>query len=197
MLGQWLRIGDARHRPRRRILLQRTAALLAGGLLGARATDAQPAEGQTSPDPISFTHLSMCVADLERALRFYCDVLGFEKASEPRSSAPDVAALVGLSGDVRFWLQRARRDGITLQFMKFDAPSATGAATARPMNLLGVTHLSFRVQDFEATLARVRRAGGAVLEESLTQLTTSRVVFCTDADGTRIEILSPLPARRT
>jgi catechol 2,3-dioxygenase-like lactoylglutathione lyase family enzyme len=152
------------------------------------AAAAQPAAGRQGLPANGFTHISMCVSDLQRSLRFYCDGLGFEKISEPRPSNPGIGRLVGIDGDVKFWLQRLRRDGITLQLMKFDAPTAAGDGAVRPMNQLGVTHLSFRVADLDATLAAVRSNGGTVLDASLTVLATSRFVFCTDPDGMRVEI---------
>ena len=53
------------------------------------------------------------------------------------------------------------------------------------MNRVGLTHLSFEVAAIEPVLARVRAAGGRVLEDSR----IPPAVFVTDPDGTRIELV--------
>jgi predicted enzyme related to lactoylglutathione lyase len=53
------------------------------------------------------------------------------------------------------------------------------------MNRVGLTHLSFEVTVIEPVLARVREAGGHVLEDSR----IPPAVFVTDPDGTRIELV--------
>ena len=59
------------------------------------------------------------------------------------------------------------------------------------MNALGLTHLSFRVEDLEAVTARLVALGGRVLED--TRVDNPRygasVLFLVDPDGTRIELV--------
>ncbi len=55
----------------------------------------------------TFSHFGICVSDLERSLRFYCDGLGFEKA-ESHSIGSEFAALMDLP-DVAVTSQFIRR----------------------------------------------------------------------------------------
>ena len=64
------------------------------------------------------------------------------------------------------------------------------------MNQLGLTHLSVRVADVDATAARIRELGGAVHEHTRCKFdgpdgSTSDFVYCTDPDGVRIEPIGP------
>ncbi|MGH7287408.1 MAG: VOC family protein [Myxococcota bacterium] len=59
----------------------------------------------------------------------------------------------------------------------------------RPMNQVGLTHLSFLVDELDAVLAKLRALGATVLEKTRldSQGRGSNAIFVTDPDGTRIE----------
>jgi lactoylglutathione lyase len=61
------------------------------------------------------------------------------------------------------------------------------------MNELGLTHLSLRVDDVEATATTVEALGGTVVRTTRTSIplghTTLEFVYCTDPDGVRIELM--------
>ena len=46
---------------------------------------------------LSFSHLGICVSDLDRSLRFYCEGLGFEPTASHRVGE-EFAALMELEG---------------------------------------------------------------------------------------------------
>jgi catechol 2,3-dioxygenase-like lactoylglutathione lyase family enzyme len=55
----------------------------------------------------------------------------------------------------------------------------------------GLTHLSFRVADLDATLAALRAAGERVLEETVIRFPEFQAAACfvTDPDGVLIELV--------
>ena len=58
------------------------------------------------------------------------------------------------------------------------------------MNQNGLTHLSFQVEDVETVLSDVARCGGRTLEDTRVTPTSETVaIFCTDPDGTLIELV--------
>ena len=61
-----------------------------------------------------------------------------------------------------------------------------GSGEPRPMNALGLTHLSLRVGDLDATLAALEGLGAKVLRATR----TPQAVFVSDPDGTRIELVA-------
>ena len=85
------------------------------------------------------------------------------------------------------------RDGVTLELLGYRAPGHVGEPVRRPMNQLGLTHLSFRVDDLDAVASAIERAGGVVIRATRTTLdfpgVTLDFVYCTDPDGTRIELM--------
>jgi len=132
----------------------------------------------------------LCVSDPERALAFYRDGLGFTEVSRLRFSDPGTHKLLGLPGAVLEAIY-LRRDGTTLELLHFPQPGTQLAAGPRPMNQVGLTHLSFLVSDLDALLAKLRALGGAVLEATRldSQGRGSNAIFVTDPDGTRIELV--------
>lgn len=136
------------------------------------------------------SHHGLCVSDLERALAFYRDGLGFREISRLTFTDPGTQRLLGLPG-ARLDAIYLRRDGCTLELLHFPWTGTQRADGPRPMNRVGLTHLSFLVHDLDAAVARLEGLGGAVLRE--TRLDGGNagpsVVFATDPDGTRIELV--------
>jgi lactoylglutathione lyase len=139
----------------------------------------------------AFSHLGICVGDLDRSLRFYCEGLGFEEVAA-HEVGPEFGALMELD-DLRLSSRMIRRDGVTIELLGFASPAVEGAPDRRPMNRLGLTHLSFRVGDLEAVAGRIEALGGHVVAATRTTLdlggTALDFVYCTDPDGVRIELM--------
>ena len=139
----------------------------------------------------TFSHLGICVSDLERSVRFYCDALGFQE-TERHTVGNEFAALMELD-DVALQSRFLRRDGVSIELLHFDSPGHSGDGTRRDMNRLGLTHLSFRVQNLDEVAQAVTRGGGVVLDATRTTFGTSAdaldFVYCTDPDGVRIELM--------
>jgi catechol 2,3-dioxygenase-like lactoylglutathione lyase family enzyme len=140
-------------------------------------------------DVHQFSHLGLCVSDLARSRRFYCEGLGFAEALRLEFAGEPSATLLGLPG-VRFVALYLRRDGLLLELLHYDAPGAIGDVAARPMNARGLTHLSMRVASADAVAARLVELGGRVLGQ--TRIANpdlgASAVFVLDPDGTRIEL---------
>ncbi len=139
----------------------------------------------------TFSHLGICVADLDRAHRFYREGLGLEEVAR-HEVGEQFAALMELDG-VSLTSVMLRRGGLTVELLGFAHPRPVGTAERRPLNQLGLTHLSFRVDDLEAVATRLVALGGVLVESSRTPLPMGEVtldfVYLTDPDGTRIELM--------
>ncbi|HEV3281222.1 MAG TPA: VOC family protein [Acidimicrobiales bacterium] len=140
---------------------------------------------------LTFSHLGICVSDLERSLRFYRDGLGFEPVATHRVGE-EFGGLMELEG-VRLESQMMARDGVTIELLAFEHPRAVGDGRRRPLNHLGLTHLSLRVDDIDAVARQIELLGGEVVRATRTHLGAASspldFVYCTDPDGVRIELM--------
>jgi len=140
----------------------------------------------------TFSHLGVCVSDLERSLAFYRDGLGFEEYGA-HTVGPEFGRLLEIEG-VTLQSRFLRKDGVSIELLRFDEPGYSGDGQRRPINKLGLTHLSLRVTDLEAVATQIAAFGGAVLDETRTTLEMGdaklEFVYCTDPDGIRIELMA-------
>ena len=135
-------------------------------------------------------HIGVCVSDMERALAFYCDLLGFRPLTEVAVNDALSAKLLRLPGvDQRTVF--VERDGVRLALFAFARPRPQGSGRVRAMNETGMVALMLRVDDLVATLERMRGAGVHVLDETLVAHPAygSKLVFVTDPDGTLVELI--------
>ena len=136
------------------------------------------------------THLGICVSDIERSLRFYRDLFGCKEVGRLDLEGQPSATLNGWP-DVKLRAIYLERDGWRLELIEFPVPGWIGPQAPRPMNQVGLTHLSFRVDDLDAMCAKIEAAGGGVLWETLLAQPDSptRVVMAYDPDGVRFELI--------
>jgi catechol 2,3-dioxygenase-like lactoylglutathione lyase family enzyme len=139
----------------------------------------------------TFSHIGVCVSDMEKSCRFYCDGLGFELA-EKHSVGPEFGRLMEIEG-VKVDSQFVRREGMAIELLHFLEPGFEGDGARRAINRLGITHLSFRVDDVDTVASKLVSLGGVVLRDSRTTFDLGEqkldFVYCTDPDGVRIELM--------
>jgi lactoylglutathione lyase len=133
------------------------------------------------------------VSDLERAKRFYTEVLGFREWYE--LVLPDKASekLLGLEPPLGSTASYLTLDGFVLELVHFAADGALAPYRSRVMNEPGLTHLSVSVDDIPATAQRAVEYGGEIVKGS----DVGVALFIRDPDGQLLELLSKAyPASR-
>ncbi len=135
------------------------------------------------------SYIAIRVADLDRALRFYRDLLGFKELSRFELEGPSPSAQLLGRDAVSVRAHFLERDGTRIELQHLDLPS--DAQLPRPRAQLGLSHIGLRISDFEKTLAKLVRGGARVLEASRFSHPDleSEVVVVEDPDGVRIELI--------
>jgi catechol 2,3-dioxygenase-like lactoylglutathione lyase family enzyme len=140
---------------------------------------------------VTFSHFGVCVSDLDRSTRFYEQALGFTRERD-HEVGEEFGRLVEIDG-LRLKSRFMTAKGARVELLWFEEPRADGGAGRRPMNRLGLTHMSVWVDDIDGVCERVRSLGGEVVTGTLTTIEHSdsrvRFVYCTDPDGVRIELM--------
>lgn len=145
-----------------------------------------------------YSHIGLCVSDLEAALRFYCDGLGFERRNEMDIKGND--HLFELP-DPRFKAVYVSHGSLVLELLRFNSPNETTATGVRPLNRPGFTHLALEVDDIDDVRERIIRFGGTARDSTRTYVRVDSIDFgeeradgfsmlmCTDPDGNRMELV--------
>lgn len=139
---------------------------------------------------LRLTHIGICVSEPERSLHFYRDLLGFTFRSELQVAGEPSDTLLQLP-DVDLRALYLERDGIRIELLHYRSPGHRGDGTPRAMNALGLTHLSFRVDNLAATRAALQSAGVQILERTHIDIPAfeAAAIMVTDPDGTLIELV--------
>lgn len=109
---------------------------------------------------LGIDHTALSVPDLERALDFYCGLLGFEvevradwqagnASNDAVIGAPDTAAKSAL----------LKAGGTRIELFEYENPRGAAQDHLRPLWDHGITHLCFNVADIAAAYDRLRAAG--------------------------------------
>jgi len=139
---------------------------------------------------LRLTHIGICVSDWERSVRFYRDILGFTYLSELRVAGEPSNTLLQLD-NVELRAVYLERDGTRIELLHYASPGHRGDGSARPMNQLGLTHLSLRVDNLAATLVDLEKAGVQILRRTHIDIPAfaAAAIFVADPDGTLIELV--------
>jgi catechol 2,3-dioxygenase-like lactoylglutathione lyase family enzyme len=137
-------------------------------------------------------HTGFQVADLDRSLVFYRDVLGFEVVFRWNPRAPYIGELVGYP-DVDFHSAILRQPNcdVFLELVEYRnvERAAVDTSNANP----GTAHIAFFVDDCDALYAELAAKGVEAVSEPVTPTIGpnegGRVVYMIDPDGFRVEFI--------
>jgi catechol 2,3-dioxygenase-like lactoylglutathione lyase family enzyme len=137
------------------------------------------------------SHLGMCVSDLDASRRFYCEGLGFTAADGLALSSRDLDGLdrsLEVPGPATITSQFISLSDLKIELLGFTEPPVHGAPSQQ-RNQIGLTHLSFWVDDVEAAAARLTEFGGTILDGTRSNPGID-IVFLADPDGVRVELMA-------
>jgi catechol 2,3-dioxygenase-like lactoylglutathione lyase family enzyme len=150
--------------------------------------------------PPSVTHVGVTVTDLDRAVRWYGEVLGLQPIGPP----VEVRAARGHGGAVaadvfgprlgRFrQAHLATANGVALELFEFLEPPTESRPDSFEYWKTGVFHVCFAVADVERTARRIAARGGRRRTTRVWQIFREEpylTCYCEDPFGTVIELYS-------
>ncbi len=142
----------------------------------------------TATPPTSIMHFGICVTDAKRSLDFYIQALGLEFVRSIDELGAPFDTLTELPG-AKFSTHHVKCGGIMIELICFLNQPTLGTTERKPMNQLGLTHFTLVINDLDTVTRKVEQFGGKVIEASRVDSDFGRIVFCTDPDGVRIELL--------
>lgn len=137
---------------------------------------------------VALSHIGICTADLDQSLRFYTEALGFalERSIDAIGAPYDkLMELPGTTCRVHY----LKCSGVMIELIGYLNTETVGLSERRPMNQLGFTHMTLIVGDIDAVAARVVKFGGRIHAETKIDSPFGPMLFCTDPNGVRIELM--------
>jgi catechol 2,3-dioxygenase-like lactoylglutathione lyase family enzyme len=142
---------------------------------------------------VAADHTGITVSNLERALAFWRDILGFELSHTAHQTGEMASEITGVAGaEIKLAVVRAP-GGHKIELLEYLAPPERKPhGDLRPCDI-GSVHVALIVDDLEAILSAIEASGwkGAGKPQTL-QLgpnAGNRVVYVRDPDGTTIEFM--------
>ena len=137
-------------------------------------------------------HTGLQVADLDRSLGFYRDLLGFELVFRWNPQAEYIGILVGYPGvDLHAAILKVPNSDTILELLEYRnvARHPVDTGTANP----GTAHTAYFVDDLDAMYERLVAAGVRAVSPPVTPTigpnVGGRAVYLMDPDGIRVELI--------
>jgi len=140
----------------------------------------------------SLRHVGIVVKDIDKALYFYCNLLGLKVVKKTNETGNFIDTICGFKNISVTTVKLATDDASMIELLYFTAPKLD-QAVAKKLNCLGFSHISFTVKDIAQEYDRLTKAG--VKFNSLPQVSCdglAKVVFCQDSEGNFVELVEEI-----
>lgn len=142
-------------------------------------------------------HINIVVSDLERSVKFYTEVLGFEHVNTVHLEGDWIDSIVGLKGvdaDVAFIV--APEGEPKIELLCYKSPIGESLPSNSLGNTVGLRHIALRVDDIQASAQKLKDAGVKLLSEPMAVPSTllpqnpvrKTLFYFYDPDGVLLEI---------
>lgn len=136
-------------------------------------------------------HAAIAVPNIEAALSFYCNVLGFEVAMEAQvPGGIDVMSQALGIPDSGFAVRMIKKGNSCIELFQFDQPEEGEAS--RPTNKLGITHIALASNDITTDYEYLTN-NGVTFNAALLGAVPGRFAYGRDPFGNVIELLEHNP----
>ncbi len=144
---------------------------------------------------VAADHTGITVANLERSLAFWRDVLGFELSHRPHQTGTLASEITGVPG-AEISIAVLKGYGHKIELLEYLAPRDRQHVRPRPCDV-GSVHVAFVVDDLDALLSVIATSGWQAAGKPQTLQAGpnagKRVVYVRDPDGTTIEFMQRPP----
>ena len=145
----------------------------------------------------SIDHVNLVVKDMQKVLRFYCDVLGFKVTKEVTISGDWVEEVVGLKDVTADVVFVDLLDGPRIELIQYRSPQGAILSENQLPNTHGIRHIAFRVTDMEGAIDKLTKANiefvGKLHTVPVSQVTFTgdrhkSIIYFRDPEGNLLEL---------
>jgi catechol 2,3-dioxygenase-like lactoylglutathione lyase family enzyme len=138
-----------------------------------------------------FNHVGISVANLERSITFYRNLLGMHVIQEVSFEGERYESILGLKG-AKGRIAILRIGNLELEFFEFAHPAGRPVDPHRPVCDRGIAHFAVQVENLAELYARLQDAG-VVFHCAPIDFGCAIATYLRDPDGNVIEMLQ-MPA---
>ena len=135
-----------------------------------------------SKNIVKVLHTGLSVSDMERSLKWYKDVMGFDTVLKDFYAPPLGARICFIRGC----------GGFEIELFQYDEPKAIPADRLKPnsdLQTIGTKHLAIQVADMAGFKEKAVAYGVDIAHE--VTMTGESVMFIRDPDGVLVELIQP------
>jgi catechol 2,3-dioxygenase-like lactoylglutathione lyase family enzyme len=136
-------------------------------------------------------HVGIIVDDLAAAIEFFV-ALGLESEGEGAVEGEWVDRVVGLEGVKSDLAMVGCGDGTRVELVKFRSPPAEDGRPDAPANATGIRHITFQVDDIDATVAAAQAHGGELVGAVESYRDIYRLCYVRGPEGIIVELAERL-----
>jgi catechol 2,3-dioxygenase-like lactoylglutathione lyase family enzyme len=137
-------------------------------------------------------HTGLVVVDLEKALYFWRDVLGFQVARQMEESGPHIDAMMGLQNVRVTTVKLTAPEGGMIELLHFHSHPDRPVWTGTPHST-GFTHVAMTVADLEAICKKLAAEGVTFFAPpQLSPDGCVKVTYCQGPEGVLLELVEIL-----
>jgi catechol 2,3-dioxygenase-like lactoylglutathione lyase family enzyme len=137
-------------------------------------------------------HVGIVVDDLDAATAFFVE-LGLELQGEGSVEGDWVDRVIGLEGVRSDIVMLETPDGQgRIELSRFRSPAGPSGDPEAPSNALGLRHITFEVDDLDATVAGLRSHGAELVGEIERYGDVYRLCYVRGPAGIIVELAEPL-----
>ena len=138
----------------------------------------------------TMNHVSFTVTDLDRAVKFYSDVLGLECISLAERDETFSSAVTGIPG-VTMNIAYMKASNCSVELIQYT--KGQGEVLTTSTNQPGCTHVCFNIADYDQWMERMEK-NGVRMSGELCQVPAGpnkgkRVCYMLDPDGNHLEFI--------
>ena len=137
-------------------------------------------------------HAGLTVGDMDAAVAFFT-ALGMEHAGGTAVAGEEVDRIVGLDGGRSDVVMLQTPDGHgRIELSSFRSPPAEPGPGRALINMVGLRHVCFQVDDMDAAVAAAREHGGELVREVVTWGDVFKLAYVWGPEGVIVELAEKL-----
>jgi catechol 2,3-dioxygenase-like lactoylglutathione lyase family enzyme len=142
---------------------------------------------------VTFSHVGISVANLERSIAFYRDLLGMTVVEEVTFGGARYEAILALKR-ARGRIAILKADSLVVELFEFLEPVPKAMDRMRPVSDHGITHVALEVDNVQELYERLSTAGVYFHSPPIHFPGCATAAYARDPDGNAVEMLQPVAA---